>query len=771
MASDKPDSIERAPARDNTVWIHELMDGGAIQKRYNSALSDALGFPQLATDHLVGQAPEKNATPQDSPAVDAKGQDLPSPDERVSGKVLGKAGVGEQDQRSPDERVTGKVSGNAGIGDQDQRPPDERVRGRDDSGWDPYESLQPGDNDLSKFLSQVSDYRGAEIHLKVEPSTYTAKPGESLERIAEKHLGPHATKEQIEQHADEIARYNQISRTKNGLPGTHVLQAGEQLRLPGHDKDGSTVFTDSQHSRFTYSTDGKTKVEFKDGTSYTRTPDAEGGHTDVHNGPKPEDHFEVKVKNDGSVEKSTQSQDVTPDLSVEREKLDHLADSKIGLTKERAQFKDDMAAFEKRAREQHLSAEEVAKTYHQVSRVLDATGTHPIDDRKRTRVALGIMAVAAEPTSNDQGCHNTCNVTVIENRLFTREPSSAAKLIADVATTGKYVGADGTTVNLDRESFATHGEEAMNAPRGTNVRNYASQLFDVTAVNLILVKHNEATIPPGDLRYSQERANGFKDSGERVRDFSTNPPKVVGDDPTEAGLFNGMIDINSMITGRFEPDAFLSHKDSITPLDSSVTSFDTQEDFEAKLAAAKKSGSFPIVLGVHANNSPFFDEADQRRPLHADQALQDGHVVLVTGYDPVKHTVTYDNQWGNSQDHSDDRPVSVADMYNATKRMSATAWLDRIEHRHSQMTEKQYASDIESVVKDYANYWSLQKKGYLGGSVDEQEQSAAHEKVDAMLASISSARANLVRKHLKDVWAHMNDQPPVANAIVPPMNN
>lgn len=754
MASDKPDSIERAPAPGNAVWIQDLLDGGPIQRRVNSALNESLGFPKLATEFFDDDQPTTPAS-KNSPADQP---DLRSPDERV------------HDARKVDVLAGHDTRSSA---NQDTRSPDERVRPRAaDAGWDPYESLQAGaaDGDLSSFLNQVSDYRGAEIHLKVEPSTYTAKPGDSLERIAEKHLGPTATKEQIAQHVDEISRYNQISKTRDAQLGFHVLQPNEQVRLPGHDKEGSTVFTDSQGTRFTYSTDGKTKAEFKDGTSYIRTPDAAGGYTDVHNGPKPEDRFEVTVNKDGSVEKTTRAEAPHPDKNAEREKLDHLADTKIGLLKERTQFKEDMKAFEQRAKEQHLSDEEVAKTYREISRVLEAKGTQPMDDRKRVRVALGIMAVAAEPTSNDQGSHNTCNVTTIENRLFTREPSTAAKLIADVATTGKYIAADGTTVKLDRANFSTHGEEANNAPRGTNERNYASQLFDVTAVNLLLAKHNEATIPPGDLRYSQERSTGAKDSGERVRDYSTNPPTKIADDPQDAAMFNGMVDINSIITGRFEPEAFMSHKDSVTSQDEKVTSFETKEEFEAKLAAAKEAGGFPIVLGVHANNRPFFDP-NSKRPLHVDQALADGHVVLITGYDPVKHTVTYDNQWGNDQDHRDDKPVSVADMYQATKRVSVTEWLDRIENKHPHMTEKQYADNIEKLVKGYETFWNAQKSGYLPGTVDEEEQLAAIAKVNTMLKSISPARAALMRKHLKEFLEHKDEDAPVNNTIVPPLAN
>ncbi len=709
MAWDKPDSKELVHNQQNAVWINDLLDGN-LQRRLNSAVEESLGFPKLATEHFFNN------------------------------HVAAKDG---QDTRQPDQRAHDGTT---------TRSPDERVRDAR-STWDPYESQAArlsNKDEFAKFLSEVSNYRGETIQLIVEPGSVTSKPGDSLQRIAEKHLGPAATPEQIKKHVHEIALLNQISETKEVLPGFHQLEKNEQVKLPGHDKSGSTIFADSQGTRFSYATDGKTKVEYKDGTGYVRSPNESGGYTDAHFGAKPEDRFDVTVGADGSVEKSTRPEAPKPVLNDERAKLDHLADSKIGLIKERTNFKEDMKAFEKRAQEQNLSPEEVAKTYREISRVLEAKGTQPMDDRKRVRVALGIMAVAAEPTSNDQGGHNTCNVMTIENRTFTREPSTAAKLIADVATTGKYVAADGTTVKLDRANFSTYGEEANNAPRGTNERNYASQLFNVTAVNLLCVKHNESTVPPGDVRYTQERPANPNDSGERIRDYSKYPPKLIADHPNDAAMFNGMIDINTIITGRNEADIFLGHKDSITPEDARANSFNTKKEFEAKLLELKNAGKFPLVLGVHSDNPPFYQKG-HRDPLHADQTLADGHVVLITGYDPVTHKVTYDNQWGNSQDHSDDKPVSVDDMYKATQAVTATEWLARLEQRRPHLTERQFAKDLETIVQRYSMYWNGQNEGSLPGAVNEQDRTDALNKVNTLLKSMSTARANLVRKNLKDI--------------------
>jgi hypothetical protein len=48
----------------------------------------------------------------------------------------------------------------------------------------------------------------------------------------------------------------------------------------------------------------------------------------------------------------------------------------------------------------------------------------------------------------DQGMNNTCNVTTVENRLYTREPSKVAQLVADVALSGKYITSSGETIDV-----------------------------------------------------------------------------------------------------------------------------------------------------------------------------------------------------------------------------------------------------------------------------------------------------------------------------------
>lgn len=101
-----------------------------------------------------------------------------------------------------------------------------------------------------------------------------------------------------------------------------------------------------------------------------------------------------------------------------------------------------MQEFIKTAKKNGLPESEVAQTFAEVSRILEANGpSQPMTSRERARLATGIMRGAAYPESGNQGGHNTCTLQVMENRGYAREPSTNARILADVATSGKFVAA------------------------------------------------------------------------------------------------------------------------------------------------------------------------------------------------------------------------------------------------------------------------------------------------------------------------------------------
>src|SRR5262249_39758686 len=139
----------------------------------------------------------------------------------------------------------------------------------------------------------------------------------------------------------------------------------------------------------------------------------------------------------------------------ERDRLQHAAEANIKHPGGLQKFRDDMEFFEKRAAEAKppLSQEEVAETYRHMARLMEDSTLEPLNQASRTAIAEQAMSQAARPNTIDQGGHSTCNVASVESRMYTRNPADAVRLVADMATTGKYVAADGTVVELDKSNL------------------------------------------------------------------------------------------------------------------------------------------------------------------------------------------------------------------------------------------------------------------------------------------------------------------------------
>lgn len=614
--------------------------------------------------------------------------------------------------------------------------PDEQVPGSKRNGWDMYENL-------TRNLREIPS-----IHRNMEPETITLTKDMSSTDLARQRLGKDASKDEIDLYAREITQDN----------GTELnFHAGDRVRLPGHKEDGSAIYLDARGARFTVSADGDEKVEYKDKTGYTKHRTDDGTTINEHFGPKPSDNFTVKQGPDGSIERTDSvPPERATDPAKEKAHLLELAEGKIGLTKERAAFKQDMEAFEERARKQGLPPDEVAQTYHEIGRLLEEKGNQGLSDRSRTRLALGVMRNAADPTSNDQGGYDTCNVTTVENRLYTREPSAAAKLVADVAATGTYTARDGTHVTIDRASLSAHGEAALNGARGSNERQYASQIFQVTAVNIGYAQFNESTSPPGDLRYVQQAPSGFMDNGERVYDYSKTPPAVVATDPGLVADLSAISRIDKALTGKDGSQSFLMTDRLSDEGDRDCYKFKDAQDLGNHLAELKARGELPAVIAVRANNAMF----DTKGPL--DHPLQDGHVVLITDYDPQTGMVKYDNQWGNKRDHID-KPVSIDEMYKATNLVPASEWLDRIQAAKPHLSDKRYADYLISSMQEYKAVWAVSDK--IGKELDVEDRDQAKAKFDAMVAKLSPQWQKYVKKGM--------DKPlpdDLVNVIEPPVD-
>jgi LysM repeat protein len=511
-------------------------------------------------------------------------------------------------------------------------------------------------------------YRGEVINRDIQPGRHTVQAGESLSRIARDHLGPGASQDEIQKHAREIARVNHITNPNR-------IHAGQDLTLPGHTHDGGFVSNDNAGSTLTRWHDGTERITNSDNTGYVRKPTADGGYNEHHWGPQPENNFEVTSTPEGRLQfadrPGEQPRELydTNQVHTERQHLNELAESRITNPQELSQFRAHMAEFEERAHRQNLPPEEVAKTYHEMSRLLESRGDQPVSQRDRVVLTEQVMDQAAHPTSIDQGQHNTCNVTTVESRLYTRNPSEAARLVTDVATTGSFTTRDGQTTVAVPPGSIGKDTEAQGNPPAYGDRSYASQLFQVTALNLHYqtspytwtdtnnVQHN---VPAGGMRYEQIQNPTPPDTGERLYDTTTNPPTLVSQQPDITD--DGIVRVNNRLTGDTGNGAMIDHSEYVYGDRRGVDTVNNEQELNDKIRAAAEAHPprLPLIIGVHTGNEPFLHDSGGGTAGGSGG----GHVVTVTGYEagpPAR--VHVDNQWGEGVDYQGGRTMSVHDLY------------------------------------------------------------------------------------------------------------
>jgi hypothetical protein len=167
---------------------------------------------------------------------------------------------------------------------------------------------------------------------------------------------------------------------------------------------------------------------------------------------------------------------------------------KLSLTSaEKLDFKPPNSLDTKNLNESQPS--EIAKTYNEIDRLLVAKGDKALKPEQRKDLAEQIIRQAADPTTIGQGAHNTCSMATVETLMYTRNPSDAARLITDVALTSQYVATDGRRVRVNPGAH----NESRNSTANDAGRSHASEIFQVTGVNLHIDQENRKTNPRGAI--------------------------------------------------------------------------------------------------------------------------------------------------------------------------------------------------------------------------------------------------------------------------------
>ncbi len=369
----------------------------------------------------------------------------------------------------------------------------------------------------------------------------------------------------------------------------------------------------------------------------------------------------------GRFERAAFAQAIGADLGSQRAYLDSLAQARLSR-KELERLRGEMVRFEDRARTRGLSADEVARTYQQTARLLEVDGDQFLEKKARVIAAQQVVRNAANPTLVDNGFHKTCNVASIESRTYTMYPSDAAKLVADVATAGEYTTTDGTVIKVGAQSLKADNEASDNPPRD-GARGYASQIFQVAAVNVFWQRQvrdpQGNVVPKGSIRYEQSPTRVLTDTGERLVSYANGKPEDVKDRKGNVirqpqMRTNDVVETSNQITGRNETDVLIENTNKP---DNGWRTLDagTEAELKAMLIDLKTQGRLPAIIAVHTGNEPF--KSDSRATTSSSGVW---HVLSVTDIDAATGKVSVDNEWGTRADHIGKKPIDVALLYKAT---------------------------------------------------------------------------------------------------------
>jgi hypothetical protein len=300
-----------------------------------------------------------------------------------------------------------------------------------------------------------------------------------------------------------------------------------------------------------------------------------------------------------------------------------------------------------------LSREQIAGVLDATERLLsDRNGTSPLDLGQRQLLAAGILDNAARPRDIDQGGHGTCNATVIEERLYTRNPEIAASLVAEVGLTGSFTARDGFRAVLDRSSLRPNSEARVLPSQGDGLRNYASQIFQVAVLNDFYQRQDpNIRYIQRDLRTAAD-PRGMAPTGEGLA--ASHNDRISQREARRASAFGGLDlnEINSL--GRnlgLEQNYVIGHRRSRDANEKSGTTVVENVDQLAEaLTRARATNNFPLVVGVEVDG-PMFPRSSGRG----------GHVLSIVGYDPETRTVQISNQWGRAMDVS----VPLQDLHDS----------------------------------------------------------------------------------------------------------
>lgn len=417
-----------------------------------------------------------------------------------------------------------------------------------------------------------------------------------------------------------------------------------------------------------------------------------------------------------------------PNMSEEGQALVRQAERAIlkpgypNAGKELLKFAQDVEHFEKQAKQNDISPEEVKRTYKGIEDLLKSatagapgvTGDGMSSERQRVRVAEQLMNMVAHPEDRNQGDSDTCAMATVEGMLLTgnnAEPSRVTRMVAEVALTGQTkVGnlddngsknetgsKNEVTVKLDKQSMRSFGEHADNRPSGDERQRLAENIFRLTAANTYFAMRKQEGHTEGQLHYESGK-NGNRLVYKRDESLphdeklaERNKPGEEISGPHEASTPIAGSRILNQITGKDYKERFLVNTNAEESDAKWTTGFSNAKELDDLLKKAKDEGKMPVTIGVFASNPLFrkgdnlFSEMDE---IESEQdaskivrdMVEDGHAILITDRtdSPLGAQYQIKNTWGKESNIK----AWSHELFESTEQMRPTKLVDQLDKWH-----------------------------------------------------------------------------------------
>ena len=309
----------------------------------------------------------------------------------------------------------------------------------------------------------------------------------------------------------------------------------------------------------------------------------------------------------------------------------------------RTEFVNELEGFLAQAKLKNVPPSDLNRTLEATANLLEGHGEKPLSQKDRVWLATSLMHSLNHCDRVDQGFHNTCNVTAISKILMATGAAVVAEMISSTALNGYYRAVDGKRIAIDAQSLEPD-KEAVGGETSDAKRNYASQVFDLVAINNYWQRH----FPP--FSYIQRESTGAGDTGERLLNAFGQAIRS----PDGSYFHQPNLDCRAMIAiGRelgIEQDFLVAN----SKIDGAAGVLVNSEEKLGQTLKNMLNDGHPAMIFVHSGNKLFTGK----------YGIGGGgwHVVTVDSYDASTGKFHLSNQWGARNDQM----VSTADLYDST---------------------------------------------------------------------------------------------------------